>query len=79
MIVLAVSNPHSQVRQSTVSLSHPPLTMSSSEAKKAVILVQGMTCQSCVRNIQGHIGNMRGVNNITVCVGAVIGYHGTYR
>lgn len=36
--------------------------------------IGGMTCQSCVRNIQGHVGGQKGIQNIQVVLEDSCGY-----
>ena len=35
--------------------------------RQTVILVEGMTCQSCVQSIESNISKMKGIINIKVC------------
>jgi len=51
-----------------------PREHSAEETSVIKIGIQGMTCQSCVRNIEGMIGERSGVINIRVVLEEMAGY-----
>ncbi len=61
-----------KVKETFSSLTKPSAALSFDAApatQRAIIVVEGMVCSSCVQNIEGSIGKMEGVKEIKVSLG----------
>lgn len=63
-------DPHSRFSATGdhVSASTPLISSNTYNDSNTIhIDIKGMTCQSCVRNIEDNIGRKKGINSIKVC------------